>query len=244
MMSFLKENQLVVLGVVLATGLVFSSFSVGSAVGKLKANSLNVTGAASTIVKADKAQWTLTATGRAPTEVEAYTQMRKSMTGLQAYLKKNHFTPQEWHEGVVNKSTNYKYDAWGHQTSGVEAYEVTQSLDIETSQVNNTTRLASGIGSLIMDGLSVTGQMPQYLYTKLDDIKITLLGQATENAKKRGVQMAKSTQNSVGPLTSASSGVFQVTPENSTEVSDWGINDTSSVNKKVTAVVNVSFALQ
>jgi uncharacterized protein len=185
-----------------------------------------------------------TASGKATTEAEAYTQMRKSMTGLQTYLKKNKFTPQEWQEGVINKSTNYKYDAWGHQTSTVDSYEISQYLDIETVKVDTMRQLASNLGSLIVEGLSVTAQNPQYLYTKLDDIKITLLGQATENAKKRGVQMAKSTQNSVGPLTSASSGVFQVTPENSTEVSDWGINDTTAVNKKVTAVVNVSFALQ
>jgi hypothetical protein len=38
--------------------------------------------------------------------------------------------------------------------------------------------------------------------------------------------------------------VFQITPADSTDVSDWGINDTSTVAKKVTAVVNVSFVLE
>ena len=38
-------------------------------------------------------------------------------------------------------------------------------------------------------------------------------------------------------------GVFQVTSPNSTDVSDYGVYDTSTLLKDVTAVVNVSFAL-
>ncbi|OQB37667.1 MAG: hypothetical protein BWY06_02289 [Candidatus Latescibacteria bacterium ADurb.Bin168] len=39
-------------------------------------------------------------------------------------------------------------------------------------------------------------------------------------------------------------GVFQITPRNSTMVSDYGINDTSSREKDVTAVVSVTFAVE
>ncbi|MDD4879214.1 MAG: SIMPL domain-containing protein, partial [Candidatus Omnitrophica bacterium] len=42
---------------------------------------------------------------------------------------------------------------------------------------------------------------------------------------------------------SADMGVFQITPVNSTEVSDWGSNDTSSLEKKVFAVVHADFAI-
>jgi hypothetical protein len=43
---------------------------------------------------------------------------------------------------------------------------------------------------------------------------------------------------------SAQLGVYQVTPRNSTEVSDYGINDTTSRDKDVTAVVSVTFAVR
>ncbi|MFA5160529.1 MAG: SIMPL domain-containing protein, partial [Candidatus Omnitrophota bacterium] len=43
---------------------------------------------------------------------------------------------------------------------------------------------------------------------------------------------------------SAKMGVFQITPVNSTEISDWGMNDTTSLDKKVTAVVNASFSIE
>jgi hypothetical protein len=38
-------------------------------------------------------------------------------------------------------------------------------------------------------------------------------------------------------------GVFKVTSPNSTEVEDYGVYDTSTLAKDVTAVVNVTFAL-
>jgi hypothetical protein len=39
-------------------------------------------------------------------------------------------------------------------------------------------------------------------------------------------------------------GVFQITARNSTEVSDSGIYDTSSLEKDITAVVPLSFAVK
>lgn len=45
-------------------------------------------------------------------------------------------------------------------------------------------------------------------------------------------------------MNSAKMGVFQIVPENSTEVSDYGINDTRSIEKKVIAVVNATFTVK
>lgn len=39
-------------------------------------------------------------------------------------------------------------------------------------------------------------------------------------------------------------GVFQITPVDSTDVSDMGINDTSTIEKKITAVSNVTFEVK
>jgi hypothetical protein len=38
-------------------------------------------------------------------------------------------------------------------------------------------------------------------------------------------------------------GVLQITPADSTEVSDMGMYDTTSIDKDMTAVVNISFAV-
>ncbi|MFA5340100.1 MAG: SIMPL domain-containing protein, partial [Candidatus Omnitrophota bacterium] len=70
-----------------------------------------------------------------------------------------------------------------------------------------------------------------------------MLGMASADAKKRAERIASASGNRVGRIRSADMGVFQITPVNSTEVSDWGSNDTSSLEKKVFAVVHADFAI-
>ena len=53
--------------------------------------------------------------------------------------------------------------------------------------------------------------------------------------------MLKATGDNVGQIKSVKMGVFQITPINSTNVSDIGISDTSTIEKKITAVANVVF---
>ncbi|MEP6847365.1 MAG: SIMPL domain-containing protein, partial [Acidobacteriota bacterium] len=47
----------------------------------------------------------------------------------------------------------------------------------------------------------------------------------------------------IGSVRSAKMGVLQITPADSTEVSDSGMYDTSTIDKDMTAVVNISFAV-
>jgi hypothetical protein len=68
-----------------------------------------------------------------------------------------------------------------------------------------------------------------------------MLAEATKDAKERAKQIAENTGSSVGSVRSARMGVLQITPSDSNEVSGLGINDTSSLEKDITAVVNIEF---
>ena len=48
----------------------------------------------------------------------------------------------------------------------------------------------------------------------------------------------------MGALISASQGVFQITARHSTEVSSWGVYDTSTIEKTVKAVVTLEYAIE
>jgi hypothetical protein len=85
---------------------------------------------------------------------------------------------------------------------------------------------------------------PQYYYTKIGDLKIEMLGEASKDAKERAERIASSTGNSIGSVKSARMGVLQITAADSTDVSDSGTYDTSTIEKDMTAVVNISFAVR
>ena len=131
----------------------------------------------------------------------------------------------------------------GGYTNIVESFDGRQSVHVESANVSGIEALANSVAELVTEGVVVDSGMPGYLFTKLDDMKVEMLSLATENAKQRASAMAKSTGNGIGPMRSSQMGVFQITPANSTDVSDYGINDTSTIEKKVTAVVNITFTL-
>jgi uncharacterized protein len=82
------------------------------------------------------------------------------------------------------------------------------------------------------------------VYTKLADLRPKLLADATKDALGRAKVLVDATGGKLGGLRDVNVGVFQITAPNSTEVSDYGVYDTSTLRKDVTAVVNVSFALK
>ena len=66
---------------------------------------------------------------------------------------------------------------------------------------------------------------------------------ATGNAKLRAEQLAGSTDMQVGAPRSASVGVFQIRPLRSQEVSDYGINDQSTIDKEIVCTVHINFQI-
>ena len=84
----------------------------------------------------------------------------------------------------------------------------------------------------------------KFIDAKLSDLKVKLLQDATTDAKDRATAMLKATHNKPGKIQSVRMGVFQITPVDSTNVSDMGINDTTTVDKKVTSVANVVFRVK
>ena len=71
-----------------------------------------------------------------------------------------------------------------------------------------------------------------------------MLREATKDAKRRAEEIASSSGNQIGAIRSARMGVFQITPANSYDISDYGVNDTSSLEKKVNAVVKAEYTIR
>ena len=64
---------------------------------------------------------------------------------------------------------------------------------------------------------------PYYFYSKLADLKINIISQATKDAKLRAEMITKSSKSILGRLLTAKIGVFQIIAKNySTENYSWG----------------------
>ena len=141
-------------------------------------------------------------------------------------------------------TTVYKKNEKGNDTNDIQGYSLSQYVEVRSGDVDKIIGVSRESTELIDQGIQFTSSLPEYFYTKLDALKIEMLAKATANAKQRAESMARATGNRVGLMRSARMGVFQITPITSTDVSDYGVNDTTSLDKKVMAVVTVSFAIE
>lgn len=120
-------------------------------------------------------------------------------------------------------------------------YTLRQDVSVEGSDVEKITAVAQESSSLLSQGAIVSTVSLEYFYSKLGELRVSLMGDAMKDAKNRADAIAESVGGSVGALRDASMGVLQVTAVNSMDVSDYGTYDTSALKKRVTAVVRASF---
>ena len=97
---------------------------------------------------------------------------------------------------------------------------------------------------LISQGVPIESQAPQYIYTKLSDMKVTMLAEAAKDARSRADQIANNSGCHVGSVRFARMGVLQITPIYSTEFSGGGAYDTTSLDKEITAIVTMGFSIR
>ena len=144
----------------------------------------------------------------------------------------------------INGYVTYKMAPNGVTTNETDYYNLSQTVTVKSSDVNKIKNASLDIASLMDKGIDIDVRSTSYSYSKLPDLKVQLLNKATTDAKQIASAMLKSTNNHVGKIQSVQMGVFQITPVDSTDVSDMGINDTSTIEKKITAVANVVFQIK
>ena len=144
----------------------------------------------------------------------------------------------------VNGYNQYKYTPNCNATNEIAYYNISQQISINSKDVYKIKEISTDITSLISKGIDINVFEPSYFYSQLSGLKVKLLEDATTDAKQRAEAMLKSTHNRPGKIQSVRMGVFQITPPDSTNVSDYGINDTSTIDKKVTSVANVVFRIK
>ena len=241
-----KYGNLFNIGTSLALGLVVSSMILGWAYTKSKKGeeeAITVTGSARMRIKSDLVVWTAGVATQAPQLGDAYKQLSESVPKIKKYLIEKGVPEDKITVSSISTTTLTKTDENGRATSEITGYSLRQSVSVTSNEVDRIAQISRESTELINQGILLESSAPQFYYTKLGDLKIEMLGEAAKDAKNRAERIAESTASNIGSIRSARMGVMQITAPESTEVSDYGVNDTSSVEKDVTAVVNVSFAI-
>ncbi|MFO7659430.1 MAG: SIMPL domain-containing protein, partial [Candidatus Cloacimonadaceae bacterium] len=132
------------------------------------------------------------------------------------------------------------YDNNGHITS----YNLNQNLFVITNQLNKIEELALNPDFFADKGLLLQMSNLSYLYTKLPEMKKQLLADATTDAMERAKEVSSAAKARLGDMREARGGVFQITEPYSTDVSDYGIYNTSTRNKSISVTLTAVFVLK
>lgn len=239
MLERIEKLQVVSLGILIGLALIVSTKMASSTIQK---NEISVTGSAYEIVKSDKGTLEFEISIKKPTRQEAYKASLEQLEIVQQYLKDKKI------DKIDVKAPNiypvYKTDVRGYSTNEVSYYNFNQYIEIATNNVELLKEISTDITSLINKGIVINVNTPSYDYSGLPALKVSLLEKASEDAKNRAESMLKPTHNKVGKISAVRMGVYQITPVDSNNVSDMGINDSSTIDKKVTAVANVTFRIK
>ena len=146
----------------------------------------------------------------------------------------------------VNNETKNLYSKDGkYMGDKFVGYKLTQSLVIESKEVEKIETISREITELLNKGLQFYSESPRYYYTKLSDLKIEMISKATEDAKLRAEKISEFSGGELGELKSARMGVFQITGQNSKEDYSWGGTfNTSSKNKTASITMKLTYSTE
>ena len=232
-------------GVALAIGLVLASMIFGWFYSKTKKgdDAITVTGSAKRRIRSDLVFWSAGVSAQSAQLSDAYRQLSESVPRIKLYLLEKGIPEGQMTVSSINTTTLKRQDDNGNESSDVTGYSLRQEIEVRSTEVDKIAKIAREATELINQGILIESNAPQYYFTPIGDLKIEMLGEAAKDAKVRAEKIAASTGNAIGAVRSARMGVLQITAADSTEVSDSGIYNTATIDKDMTAVVNVSFAV-
>lgn len=242
----LKDNYIKVV-LLFGVCLIFSAFLISEGIKTISSskNIITVTGSAKESITSDYGYITINITTKSPTSDIAYSQIIENNKKIIDFFKKLNLKDESFNISMININEVEKYNQNGNPTGEILYYQGFETLTIESKDVRLIEKISKlDIRELYNLEVKINVNPPIYTYTGAQDLKINMQAKATQDAKQRALKIAEASGSDIDRLVNARMGVIQIVPKGSTEVSDWGYNDNSSIEKEIIAVVNVSFSVK
>lgn len=240
---------LAVLGILLAIGMSASAFILGVQ-GKraMSGNqSITVKGLAEKPIKADSAQWRVDFTVTDATQAGALQKLAVERKVVEEFLLKQGLEASTWTSDVENLSSHYDEVIEKEISRQVQnGYDASQNIFVSTKDLAKITNANKALLQLRVENHPVSAQSPSYLVSNLESIKMSLISDATKNARSRATEFVKQDGVKVGVMKSASQGAFYILPVGGevSEDSYGGTYDKSTIDKTARVVVTIVYNIE
>ena len=232
---------------VLAVGVALGGYFIGNGIYRaMSGRTVTVKGLAERDVVADTAVWNININGVGGDLALLQQQIDMDIAEIHTFLTDAGFDTvdiQNLRVQVRDKYAGYS-DAELQNQKNDGRYVIETGVMVRSHNVELVDAVSRRMGELVRRGITITQDYsgPVYIFNGLNDIKISMIEQATKNATAAGQQFAKDADAKLGKIKSANQGVFSIESRDPTD--SWSSNERQAINKKVRVVATITFYLR
>lgn len=211
------------------------------------ADTITVTGLGEQEFTSDIIVWRGCLTQQCASVEEGYARLEANKAKVQQYLNAKGINNDQvvFMFVNVNQMSEPIYSSGQYVGQRNTGYMLRQDFTVESSNVEAVENVSREISSLIAQGVNLDSYAPEYFFSGLKDLKLSLIETATEDARLRAEKIAEQSGAKLAKLSSARMGVFQITGSNTNEEFSAGGNfDSASKNKKARITMRLEYHLR
>ena len=241
-----SADRSLVSAVLVALGLSLGGWFIGDGFARGRASDrfVEVKGLAEREVTADLALWPLryVSTGNDLTAAQA--QITRNTRQVFAFLNRNGIDTTAVQLQALEVS-----DAFANRFPGERAgprYVIQQTVMVRSGKPDVVMAASQRVSELVGAGvvLSSSGEYgiggPTFIYTRLNQLKPSMVKEATANARAAAEQFAADSRSQLGSIRQASQGIFVILPRDQAP----GVNEGAQLQKIVRVVSTVQYFLR
>lgn len=227
-----------VFGGLIALGLIGAGAFIGSGVVNAQVGNRQVTvrGVAERNVVADLAVLTLSFKAANDDLPVAQAQVDRDLALVRAFLTRQGYPVEQVSIGRL-QVTDTRAREYG-STDNVVRYILSQSVTVRTNDVQRVAQTERALNDLVREGVQLDFAAPTYVFTKLNDVRPSMIAEATASARSGAEQFAKDSGAPLGPIRQATQGSFEILAREDID------SESTSLNKRVRVVATVSYQLR
>lgn len=240
----LKNNLNII---ILSIAIVISAYLFSNAFQNRNKSSdtISVTGLGKKDFISDLIVWNGSFSKKSSTLKEAYASLDIDREKIKNYLTQKGIKASEMVFSAVTFSKDFEttYNVNGTTRQQIfTGFTLNQSVSIQSQEVDKIEGISRQSTELINSGVEFYSSAPEYYYTKLAELKIKMIAEATKDASTRAKSIAENADADLGNLKKSDMGVFQIIGQNSSEDYSYGGSfNTSSKNKTATITVKLVY---
>lgn len=220
---------------VLALGIFFGAFVIYQGIHEIavKDRYVSVKGLSEREVKADRVTWPLTFSIVSNDVSSVWGDLDRKQASVLSFLKKNGIPESEIYVAAP-RLEDRQAESWN--SNATFRYQVSVTITVVTSNIDKVLELRAKQGELMREGINMSNNdwSINFEFTGLNELKPSMVEEATRNARAVAQKFAADAQCDLGSIRQASQGQFSIEP----------LNDNTPYIKKVRVVTTVDYFLE